>query len=331
MTTQTALPDPEEIRQRWSDAREGAPSMATMNFLVYFENPEFRAWVVDRAQKIADKHPSRMIVLDATPGNRGVSVHTVGEPGVAPRERVDIGVDGVRAAERVHLVESLCNADLPVVMWWAADRLFSSNTFQALLPKIDHAILDSSGSGSRDPDAVREYANFFQREHGCAFRDLAWMRLEPWRDAVAQFFDDPALREELFSIRKLEIVSGSDAEALYLGGWLGSQLGWTACDPLTFCDRLDVKFSFERSREGRVRFVKRIRLTTETSQYTADAEGDDAVGLEITGKNAQPVRHVPLQFIDNAALIERGLLDRSHDEVFEKSLRLVGQLLQTPQ
>ena len=35
-----------------------------------------------------------------------------------------------------------------------------------------------------------------------SLRDLAWMRLHPWQDIIAHFFDDPALREELFSIRE---------------------------------------------------------------------------------------------------------------------------------
>ena len=42
---------------------------------------------------------------------------------------------------------------------------------------------------------------------------------------IARFFDDPALREELYSLRSVRIVSGSDAEALYLGGWFASRAG----------------------------------------------------------------------------------------------------------
>jgi len=57
-------------------------------------------------------------------------------------------------------------------------------------------------------------------------RDLAWMRLRPWQDMIANFFDDPALLGELFSIRRLHIASGSDSEAFYLAGWLASRLDW---------------------------------------------------------------------------------------------------------
>jgi glucose-6-phosphate dehydrogenase assembly protein OpcA len=324
------IPDPEAIRLQWREARSGSPSMATMNFIVYVENDAYREWVCERAQRIADKHPSRMIVLDAVKGEHGGKVtagDADGSDGSAVyRERVDIGIDGVRAAERVHLVSSLIVSDVPIVLWWAADRLFSSNTFKALLPIVQHVILDSSGTG-KDPAAIKEFASFFSADHDVALRDLAWMRLDPWRDVVAQFFDDPGLREELFAIRKVEVSSGSDSEALYLGCWLASRLGWTVCDSSTFCDRGGVKIPFERKREGEIRRVRSVTLRTETSVYNSWVIAEDTVCLEVTGRHAHPARHVPLQAIDNTSLVERAILDTDTDDIFIESLRTVGELL----
>ncbi|MBV8074030.1 MAG: glucose-6-phosphate dehydrogenase assembly protein OpcA [Candidatus Eremiobacteraeota bacterium] len=330
MATPAAAPvDPQAIRLEWREAREGAPSTATMNFVVYVENERYRDWVIERAQRIVDKHPSRMIVMDAVKGAHAVRVIAGRVESEGPplyRERVDIGVDGVRAADRLHLVESLFTTGVPVVVWWAADRLFESNTFKAFLPVAQHVILDSSGTGT-EPTAIREFASFFAEDHDVALRDLAWMRLDPWRDVVAQFFDDPGLRDELFAIRKIEVASGSESEALYLGCWLSSRLGWTICDACTYCDANGVMIPFERKREGEIRRVQSIKLTTETSVYSAYVSGTDAVALEVEGKHHHPIRHVPLQAIDNTSLVERAILDASPDEVFIEALHCVGELL----
>ena len=318
--------DTEAIRHEWREARGGQPSTATMNLIVYVENDRYRDWVFERAQRIADKHPSRTIVLDAVKGEHGMKV-TVAQPRVdAPfTERVQLGVDGIRAPQRVQFIEALVIKDVPLVLWWAADRLFSSETFKGLLGIVKHVILDSSGT-DKEPNALREFASFFAERHGCAVGDLAWMRLDPWRDVIAQFFDDPGLREELFSLRKIKISSGSDSEALYLGGWLASRLGWSVRDGASFNDKMGVTIPFERKREGDIRRVRSVELTSAGSSYSAYVDGD-AVCLEVSGKYARPKRHVPLQAIDNTSLIERAILDERTDEIFMEALHMVGELL----
>ena len=330
MTASAPVIQSDEIRLRWREARGGKPSTATINFIVYVENEAYRDWVLERAQRISDKHPSRMIVLDAVKGEHGTKI-AASETGTSDGpsifwERVDLGVDGIRAAQRVQFVESLLVKDIPNVLWWAADRLFSSNTFKALLPLVQHLILDSSGTGA-DPDAIREFAQFFSEQQAGALGDLAWMRLDPWRDVIAQFFDDPAMHDELFSLRRVSISSGSDSEALYLGGWLASRLGWTVRDATTFTDRNGATIAFERKREGQIRRVQRAELESSTSRYSAYVSGADALCLEVTGKHARPERHVPLQAIDNTSLIERAILGRTTDEVFMEALQTVGELL----
>ncbi len=97
--------------------------------------------------------------------------------------------------------------------------------FEALLRHADTLVVDSSGSDGDDA-AIRGLVAPPRRAAGVRVRDLAWLRLGPWQDMIAHFFDDPALLGELYSIRQLHIASGSEAEALYLGGWLASRLGW---------------------------------------------------------------------------------------------------------
>jgi len=329
MTTVPAI-HPDDIRLRWREARSGKPSTATINFIVYVEDPTYRSWVLERAQRIADKHPCRMVVLDAVKGEHGVKITAAdADPNEGPsifRERVDLGVDGIRAAQRVQFVEALLVKDVPSVVWWAADRLFESNTFKALLPLLQHVILDSSGT-DKEPGALREFASFFGEHSAESLGDLAWMRLDPWRDMIAQFFDDPATQDELFTLRSVAISSGSDSEALYLGGWLASRLGWTVRDASSFADRSGTAISFTRKREGQIRRVQSVTLQSATSTYSARVAGDDAAVLEVAGKFARPERHAPLQAIDNTSLIERAILGQRTDEVFMQALQTAAELL----
>jgi glucose-6-phosphate dehydrogenase assembly protein OpcA len=154
------------------------------------------------------------------------------------------------------------------------------------------------------------------------------MRLRPWQDMIARFFDDPTLREELYSVRSLQIVSGSDAEALYLSGWLASRLGWTASGHDEFSDQTGVRIPFSSERAGRIRRVRSVELTTTTSTYSATVSDDDerVVVVKASGKNALPGRLVPLQAVDSPSLLERAILEPATDEVFETALRMVGTL-----
>ena len=327
MTSAAPVFDTEAIRLEWREARGGHPSTATMNLIVYVENERYRDWVFERAQRIADKHPSRMIVLDAVKGEHGTKITAELPRADAPfRERVKLGVDGIRAPQRVQFVEALVVKDVPLVLWWAADRLFSSETFKGLLDIVGHIILDSSGT-DKEPNAIREFASFFSGTQNAALNDLAWMRLDPWRDVVAQFFDDPGMRDELFAIHNVSVSSGSDSEALYLGGWLASRLGWSVRDGSSFADPNGAAIPFERKREGDIRRVRSITLESASSKYRAYVEGDDAVCLEVTGKFSRPDRHVPLQAIDNTSLVERAILDERTDEIFMEALHTVGELL----
>jgi glucose-6-phosphate dehydrogenase assembly protein OpcA len=299
-----------------------------MNLLVYVENEEYRKWVFERARRIADKHPSRMIVLDAVKGKTGTKVIAESQAidgAEIFRESVELGVDGVRAPQRVQFVEALLVKDIPNVLWWAADRLFSSETFSGLLKIVEHVILDSSGTNT-ETNALAEFSSYFSGEQRHALSDLAWMRLDPWRDVVAQFFDDPDLREELSALRRIAISSGSDSEALYLGGWLASRLGWAVRDRSTFVDANGAVISFEQKREGEIRRVQSVRLESTSSAYVARVEGE-TVSLEATGRHARSKRLVPLQAIDNTSLVERAILDDRTDEIFMEALHTVGELL----
>lgn len=307
-------------------------SATTINFVVWIDDPQYRDWVLERAGRLAEKHPSRTVILDSCPDTEGARfIHGKRDDAshvTAQSDRVVIGSLGMTPDELRETTQGLIISDLPTVLWWTPDAISGEPAFEALLDIADALVVDSSGSTTGEA-SVLELATFFASRPTLALRDLAWMRLRPWQDMIAQIFDDANLREELFAIRKLCISSGSAAEALYLGGWLGSRLGWTACARDQFCDRSGMNIPFERARDGGIRRVRSVELTTAKAVYTATVSTNDehVVTLHSSLSAAGNERHVPLQAIDNASLLERAILEPATDEVFETALRMVGMLL----
>jgi len=291
----------------------------TINFLVVIDDDAQRQWVLDRVTLIDDKHPARTIVLDTL---------STGDNAALNNDRIEIPTGAMSPEDVRSLVQGLMIPEIPSVLWWTGDEIVNQPLFDPLIDIVDALVIDSSGSRT-DNRTVRDLAEFSARRPTVAVRDLAWMRLHPWQDMIAHFFDDPNLMEELFAIRKLEIVSGSEAEALYLGGWLASRLGWTACAHDEFCDRDGAAIPFTHRREGAGRRVRRVCVETAASTYVAALAPSDegVVSVGVTGEKARPERLVPLQSIDNASLIERAILEPPADEVFETALHMVGKIL----
>ena len=188
-------------------------------------------------------------------------------------------------------------------------------------------VVDSSGTTSDDA-TIRDLTQFMATYNRVSLRDLAWMRIAPWQDVVAQFFDDHALRDDLASINRIEIVTGSQAEALYLGGWLGSRLGWQAAGRTRFHSRTGQPIPLEIVLAGEKRRVRKVTLVSKGSQFIAElGERGDTVALEVTGEKAHPPKYTPLQSVDSKSLIERAILVSGTDEIFETALRMVRDLL----
>jgi hypothetical protein len=235
-------------------------SATTMNFIVWIDDVTFRDWVLERTTKILEKHPARAILLDGCadgkPGARLVRSERTDEDDAhitVLGERVEIGVAGMSTGEIAELTGSLTMNELPTLLWWTGEGIAGQPTFNALVDLADSLVIDSSGTRN-DNATVIELVRFLSSRPLVGLRDLAWMRLRPWQDMIARFFDDPRLREELYSVRTLQIVSGSDAEALYLGGWLASRLGWTASGHDAFSDQSGntIPFTTERDRNDDV-------------------------------------------------------------------------------
>jgi glucose-6-phosphate dehydrogenase assembly protein OpcA len=177
--------------------------------------------------------------------------------------------------------------------------------------------------------AMCEFIAYATDHPELAMTDIAYMRLAPWQESVATFFDSKDARDDLFDLRRVEIECGSEPEAYYLLGWLASRLEWTPCGPTAMCNRFGTTIDFSITPGGEPRRIRKITLRSSQSQFVAqvDPTNADTILLDVTGLKSHPSRYSPITNTGIAALVERAILWGRNDQVFHDSLVAAGEIL----
>jgi glucose-6-phosphate dehydrogenase assembly protein OpcA len=183
---------------------------------------EWRTAANEVMQGLAERHPSRTLVLhpdprgpdrlDVTvllqcfPLQGGVQQHVC-------TEVIELRLGGTRAKVPASIVVPLLLSDLPVFLRWRGQPPFGKPDFEELVGVTDRLIVDSHEWRSV-PRAWEKLAAELDR---AAVSDIAWARTLGWRRSLAALWP---------SIRRLSMleVHGPKPEALLLRGWLVSRL-----------------------------------------------------------------------------------------------------------
>jgi glucose-6-phosphate dehydrogenase assembly protein OpcA len=113
-----------------------------------------------------------------------------------------------------------------------------------LVELADQVVVDSARVA--DAAAALRILGPFGRQ----ITDFTWLRLLPWCELTAQFFDSESSRRYLEQITQLQIeYSGSMAASALYAGWMADRLGW---EPFS---------------EDRAPLVRFFRRTAEPGQY----------------------------------------------------------------
>lgn len=293
--------------------------VALMTLVAYFEDAAVGEWLRDRLHALAGKDPARVILLDATraAGTRSVSA-----------EWVELGVAESDPEILRSIVASLTLPQAPVVLVWASKHVAADARFSALASLARTIVYNSSAVGA-DDSGLRALVEF-ERAHPEMFvSDVAYLRLAPWQESIALFFDAKNVIRELFDLRRVEITSGSAAEAYYLLGWLASRLEWRPCAADRFCNRFGTEIAFTLAHEGPPRRIRRVALHSTQSSFVAELQAGDPGAIELTVEGAarHSARCHPLVDVGTAALIERAILIGQQDRVFHDTLVAAADIL----
>jgi glucose-6-phosphate dehydrogenase assembly protein OpcA len=304
-----------QFRQERPDTMD----VALMTLVVFFDDPDVGAWARDRVRTFVSKDPARVIVLDGTQPECILCTHG---------DWIELGIGGSDPDTLQSAVAALSLPQTPVVLVWASAHIQDDARFAGLAPQAMTVVCNSSVMEGAESGLSALIA--FARAHpDVSISDLAYLRLIPWQESIAFFFDGKNVVRELFDLRRVEISSGSKAEAYYLLGWLASRLEWTMCSATRFCNRFGTEIEFTLVHDGPPRRIRRIALNSSQTQFVAELRGADAevIALTVTGAAHHPDRSHPINNVETAALIERAILTGHKDRVFVDTLVAAGEIL----
>lgn len=309
------------------EARAGsdAATASTMTLVLFFEEPQIADWVRDRTAAIAQKHPSRVVMFD---GTRPAGEQHAETP-QARGEWVEVGVKGVDSHGLASALATLALPEAPIVLIWLSTAIAHDERFAYLAPLVQ-TVLVSSSAITPDSRAMRDFLTFVDEHRNVFVQDISYLRLAAWQELIAEFFDEEQFARELVALEHVEITGGSDAEQYYFLGWLASRLGWTPCAYDQFCNRQGKIVHFTMQREGVPRRISRIVLRSPQVDFHAEIrpEDPDAVCLEVRGALTRPQRCAPLHALDIASLVERGILAKPRESLFEQTMQSVKHITQ---
>lgn len=232
--------------------------------------------------------------------------------------------------------------EAPVFTWWRRDALGGGGLGPALRAMSDRFIVDSAALSG----AARGLAEIFRlgpsTRHSGGVADLGWVRLDPWREAVASLFDLPERRAQLALLQRVRIVAGGPADergitaaAASLAGWIASRLDLLPTEHATVWRRPDggtTRFELTAAPETAPGEPLEFRLATGEGAEALDfavvcddpARRGISLSIEGPGCRISP-RRIQLPHRDTAALLCGVLQSDSVDPVGEDALRLAAR------
>ena len=170
---------------------------------------------------LSERHPSRTVLLTPAPRRKDgidaiVDVRTFAVDGserTIASEVVELTLKGKRARAPGSIVMPLLITDLPVFCRWRGEPGWDSPELDQLVDVVDRLVVDSSEWPGL-PVAYGRLSALFDR---AAMSDIAWSRTDGWRRRLAERW--PEIRR----VQQLE-VTGPEADALLVAGWLRSRL-----------------------------------------------------------------------------------------------------------
>ncbi len=221
----------------------------TLNLVAVAPNLEIAEMILSTVSQLRDFLPSRTIIVITDPTlQRPKTWHVdlkINEtptkddtPGIL-FETITFWTDQSSAGVLSSIVSPLLISELPTFLWWPSGEFSNNAIFEDLAQIADRLVFDSARLGN-DAHAVADYRTLIDDPTDPTVGDFTWLRLAPWRQLTAQFFDPVDTHKSLEYIDSVTIAYAQDrkdrgsgfAAALLICGWLGSRLGWEIIEPL---------------------------------------------------------------------------------------------------
>ena len=224
----------------------------TLNLVAVADSLEIAEMILSTVSQLKDFLPSRTIIVITDPTltrpktwhielkiNETSSKDESSESTGILFETITFWTDHSSAGVLSSVVAPLLISELPTFLWWPSGEFSDNAIFDDLAQIADRLVFDSARLGN-DAHAVADYRTLIDEPTDPIVGDFTWLRLAPWRQLVAQFFDPASTQKSLEHIDSVTIAYAQDrhergsgfAAALMICGWLGSRLGWSIIESL---------------------------------------------------------------------------------------------------
>ncbi len=303
-----------ESAGRYIDVR-----MVVLNLVVVTFQERLASEAAEMLATLASHYPSRALIIHATPEGGGVGLearlaaHCQWSPGGTRQicgEQVFLRARGPLVDHLPSIVTPLLLSDLPVVVWWLGVPRLDAAVFEQMVDLGDTLLIDSDTFPAPAGTLRRLLKVTGRAARGCAVSDLAWMRLDAWRELAAHSFDG-RLAACLGTMQEATVEHGghdAPAQAVLAAGWLRAQLGQNL--PV----RLQAVAGPAGLRALRLRALDRRRPV----HCTLERRGDTIV-VETRGGFAS-TRTVLLPAPAGTDLVARALAQHGPDPVYERAV-----------
>jgi glucose-6-phosphate dehydrogenase assembly protein OpcA len=223
---------PQGMRSLWKaclhdvDGGDVARSLA-INFLGVARADDAKE-LREAIERLPRRTPCRAFVLllddAAKPGSAELTATTRSHGSVRDivLEEIEIRLPAAAEAGLPGLVRPLLMNDLPNHLYWSAPWPRDDKLFDALAAMCDHVIVDSR----RFVDVAAELrAVNKRRATGLRITDLSWMRLRPFRRALAEAFERVPWTAGTPTSGRVRHGKSAGSAAFLLGEWLRERLG----------------------------------------------------------------------------------------------------------
>jgi glucose-6-phosphate dehydrogenase assembly protein OpcA len=363
----------DRLWQEWNQARAGDEDAAlyayegalmrasTLNLIAIAETPSWADRIEATVRELTEFSPSRTVILVRN-GRKsaGLSIRVAVYERAQGRGRPAIQLECVTVAAREGSDDILASVVTPLLVPELPDFLYvpkgalAGNALLADLVSIADRLIVDTASGD-DPGGVLRFLAALTQEEKPEPRvtDVVWTRLTPWRQLIAQFFDQEATQPCLDALDDVEIVYGErDGDGrsgltagLLMAGWLATRLGWRAPGELVQA-RDGWRLTLRAGPRGRSREVLLRLRSTDAAQARGNLSAVTLnAGLECPGTFC--VERTPNHGImtmsetpsmprvsrlvygrnyDDAALLSQELRNFGGDRIYEEALVFAADL-----
>lgn len=238
------IPDIEkELDKLWKAADDKSRQKACLfTLIIYASDPRRAQYLQELVDTILDKFPCRIIFIkveiSSTKPNFHVEVSTVLIGNVKQKSTIACDQISIEASPdqlfRVpFLVTPHVIPDLPVYLLWGQNPFEENIIFPSLQPLASRVVFDSECSDNLNNFCKEMLDNLQTLKIDVV--DINWALISNWRDMLFELFSTPEKVAELQRCKSLTIhynrsaterVQHPEIRAIYLQGWLASQLQW---------------------------------------------------------------------------------------------------------